>query len=92
MEEEMTTTPEPLRAVGTLHGGLIGSSSATGALGPLPKPPWHRRLKDRNLEVAKAWFKVVQVAAKIGSAIGGWKTIWDALELFLGRERQPAQR
>ena len=87
MEQEKINTPEPLRASVTLHGDLIGSISATAQLGPVPKPPWYRRLKDRNLQAAKAVLKAFERVGRIGYAVGGWKILSE----LLGFKRQPAE-
>ena len=89
MKEE--TTPEPLRASATLTGGLTGSISGTATLGPKPKPPWLRWFVDQNWGLAKLLLKGLWWVGSIGSAFGGWQTIWDTLQPFFGRRRQPAQ-
>ena len=43
------------------------------------KPPWYRRFKDRNLEVARFLAKGVWKLAQIGSAAKGLETVWDLL-------------
>ena len=64
MEQEKTNTPEPIRASVTLHGGLVGSISATAQLGPVPKPPRPPFL-DRNLKAGKFVLKEgARLAAK----------------------------
>ena len=76
MDEGRNKRPEPLRASGTLHGGLSGRSEATARLGPKPKPPRPKRF----IKLAKALFKVVKVVGSIGSAIRGGKpfgTSWN---------------
>ena len=76
----MEPKPEPLRVSGTLNGGLVGSSSATAKLGPLPKPP-NSPFIDRNWKAAKFLLK--------GAAR---ETIVEFIKgFFLGRKRQPAQ-
>ena len=91
MDEGRNKKPEPLRASATLHGGLSGRSEATARLGPKPKPPRPKWFIDLHLKAAKALFKVVRMVGYIGSAIGGWQTIWDALKPFLSRRLTPAK-
>lgn len=67
MEQERTNKPEPLHASATLHGGLVGSLSATASLRPVPKPPWQRFI-DRNVNAAKAVLKAFWRVGQSGSA------------------------
>ena len=46
-----------------------------------PRPPWHRRLKDRHLDAGKLALKEAIREAIVG--VIKW--------LFFGRKRQPAQ-
>ena len=85
-DKRIQDPPPPLELEATFTAG-VPTFSADIALGPLPKPPRHKRF----IKLAKALFKVVKVVGTIGSAIRGGQTIWDVLEPLLGRKRQPAQ-
>ena len=85
MDEGRNKRPEPLRASGTLHGGLSGRSEATARLGPKPKPPRPKWFIDLHLKAAKfASIEVIRAAIR--------EVIREVINsLPLGRKRQPAQ-
>ena len=91
MEQEKTNKPKPLDASGTLHGGLVGGLSGAASLGPVPKPPWRRRLRDLRW---KALGTVIGNYIYEGLSSVDWNAVRDALQKLLqrrfGRKRQPA--
>ena len=50
-----------------------------------PKPPWHERVRDRNLEMVKLLPKILWRLAPLGAAIGWWRKILELLQ------REPAE-
>lgn len=50
-----------------------------------PKPPWHKRVKDRNLSLAKL-LKLKEVARECGK-----QAVWEIGKSFLGLNCQPAK-
>lgn len=82
-----TNLPPPLRAFAESHIGLEVSTEATAQLGPVPKPPWYKRLGGR-FETIVIGFITNQLPPL------DWNAVWDAIQrlwqLCFGRRCQPA--
>ena len=69
-----TNPPLPLHAFVESRIGLEISAEATARLGPVPKPPWYKQVKDRNLEALRKvtpWL-VGNVAWELGTRFFGF--------------------